>query len=756
MQQMPPIPRSPVYYAPGLELNEEDKIDPKALYTCVDQIWDEYLYGNWRTTRLKPPKPKTENGRLIFKAYKRVYGPFGPSLDNHTWIELKSEALTEFLRSEESLKGVEGLSQTTPGVDARDLFLRLAELKKLAVEPSVMPGYDAPVPSAGQTTSEKEPGLGLNLAGSTESAAPNDPIRELVSSDAPAEAGELSPKPKSDEGNDAPVATEPPMPVLEQLFILLKFIEDHFRDTVAELERLKTDGYMTFKLLWTLCVPGSVLETKDPATEYPIGVSVSSWTYGADGKNFNTQGAKYVWDGTLFKQNQVSTDIRYFKGLMSVKRLPIKVLSEKNRARLIERGRLYQKFAGINHLKYDSFITISASGFYYKRPAKGRVMVDAAGYYRFNINSYNGRRGPGGYGYESPRYPPAYPAYSSRKAVQVEEYDNEESLPDDILCLTPPTHLGWSFTAKVWGLILVDHLSEIVFDELAFDQLVVRPEYKKMIKALVETHAGQNDGLARDLVAGKGGGMVMVLHGKPGTGKTLTAEAISEHLKCPLYVVSSGELGIEASQLESQLSNILEMMASWKAIVLIDEADVFLEARNTHDLARNSLVSVFLRLLEYHTGVLILTTNRIRSFDKAFVSRFSIALRYPDLDQASRLLIWKEFLFRAGVTVGEPSDASPSKPTFIAYDDLVALSKKPFNGRVIKQLVRGAQALSIAEKEPLDLSHILVVLGVTEQFEADWKELEVSEDLKASGSGDQSVFLDDSPVPVEAPMLMRS
>jgi hypothetical protein len=57
---------------------------------------------------------------------------------------------------------------------------------------------------------------------------------------------------------------------------------------------------------------------------------------------------------------------------------------------------------------------------------------------------------------------------------------------------------------------------EIVFDDLAFDQLVLKKEYKKMIKALVETHAGQGDGLAKDLVAGKGGGMVMVLHGKPG------------------------------------------------------------------------------------------------------------------------------------------------------------------------------------------------------------------------------------------------
>ncbi|KAG9091376.1 hypothetical protein FRC06_000590, partial [Ceratobasidium sp. 370] len=436
---------------------------------------------------------------------------------------------------------------------------------------------------------------------------------EGVESDTDSSAATLPPPVLVKE--DPPVPAEPPLPAPEQLYILVKFIEEHFRDTVEELERLKEDGYMSFKLLWTLCAPGSVVEVEDDATEYPGGVRVESWGYGNDGKAFNMQGLKYVWNGKFFV-----CVLTPAQGLMKVSQLPIKVLSDQVRRKLIDRGKLYEKFAGVHHLTYNAFITIKTQQGYTRRPAKGRVIVDAAGFYRFNANAAGGPNGMGAYAYPPPLPMHQYTPPPVRNRLNVEEYQPTEPLPDDILCLTPPAHYGWSFTAKLWGLILVENLAEIVFDEMAFDQLVLKKEYKKMIKALVETHAGQGDGLAKDLVAGKGGGMVMVLHGKPGTGKTLTAEAISEHLKCPLYVVSSGELGIQAAQLERQLNDILEMTAAWKAVVLIDEADVFLEARNTHDLMRNSLVSVFLRLLEYHTGVLILTTNRIRSFDKAFVS----------------------------------------------------------------------------------------------------------------------------------------
>lgn len=116
-----------------------------------------------------------------------------------------------------------------------------------------------------------------------------------------------------------------------------------------------------------------------------------------------------------------------------------------------------------------------------------------------------------------------------------------------------------------------------------------------------------------------------VLHGPPGTGKTLTAEGISDLLKCPLYTVSAGELGTDSRYLEAELQKILDICHTWGAILLLDEADVFLEKRNMQDIHRNALVSIFLRQLEYFQGILFLTTNRVE------VCFFSMILSLPGL-----------------------------------------------------------------------------------------------------------------------------
>uniref|UniRef100_A0A4E9E9S0 ATPase AAA-type core domain-containing protein n=1 Tax=Gibberella zeae TaxID=5518 RepID=A0A4E9E9S0_GIBZA len=83
-------------------------------------------------------------------------------------------------------------------------------------------------------------------------------------------------------------------------------------------------------------------------------------------------------------------------------------------------------------------------------------------------------------------------------------------------------------------------------------------------------------------------------------------------------------------------------------VVLLDESDMFLEQRSLVNLERNALVSVFLRVLEYYDGILILTSNRVGIFDEAFKSRIQLNLRYKTLDRAQRKQIWKNFFIHLG------------------------------------------------------------------------------------------------------------
>ena len=76
-------------------------------------------------------------------------------------------------------------------------------------------------------------------------------------------------------------------------------------------------------------------------------------------------------------------------------------------------------------------------------------------------------------------------------------------------------------------------------------------------------------------------------------GKTLTAEAIAEMLHRPLYSVSLGQLGVSPAELETKLGEVLDLCSRWDALILLDEADIFLEKRSsTGSLERNAIVSV--------------------------------------------------------------------------------------------------------------------------------------------------------------------
>jgi SpoVK/Ycf46/Vps4 family AAA+-type ATPase len=250
-----------------------------------------------------------------------------------------------------------------------------------------------------------------------------------------------------------------------------------------------------------------------------------------------------------------------------------------------------------------------------------------------------------------------------------------DGIPDTDIHLCAPTVFGYSFASKKWGRLDAERFTEIVWNTAAFDHLVLEEEKKLLIKSLV---CADRTEMITDVVSGKAGGSIVILHGKPGTGKTLTAEAAAEKGKRPLMVVSAAELANRASDLEEYLSSILEICEDWGAVLLIDEAEAYLETRSFGDVRRNAMVSVFLRLLEYHQQVIFLTTNHITRIDPAFKSRISVAIKYPELDENARESIWTRFLEMAGVQIHD----TPGPQSFTKAE-LAELVKKKMNGRLL-------------------------------------------------------------------------
>ena len=258
----------------------------------------------------------------------------------------------------------------------------------------------------------------------------------------------------------------------------------------------------------------------------------------------------------------------------------------------------------------------------------------------------------------------------------------------------------------------VSQLQPVNFRKNAWDRLVLDDEYKDIVQAMVSSYVDKT-AMLDDLVAGKGAGLVALLHGPPGSGKTLTAECVADSFEKPLYQVTCGDIGTNAEDLEERLEEIFDYSVTWGAILLLDEADIFLQDRDYKNLKRNALVSIFLRTLEYFNGVLFLTTNRVGTFDQAFQSRIHVTLGLPSLDQQRRISVWTIFL-QDLATKGAITDAH--------YQALIEKvnnnwSKEKLNGRQIRNTVR--TALVVAEKKGTMVGEkeFATVLKIGREFE---------------------------------------
>ena len=103
--------------------------------------------------------------------------------------------------------------------------------------------------------------------------------------------------------------------------------------------------------------------------------------------------------------------------------------------------------------------------------------------------------------------------------------ETEPELPDEELMLCSHEVPAFVFATKTWRLLEIDKIREMEFNTTAFANLLLPPGQKEIIQSLVEVHLDKRS-ISNDFIKGKSRGLVIMLYGVPGVGKTLTAGII--------------------------------------------------------------------------------------------------------------------------------------------------------------------------------------------------------------------------------------
>ncbi|KAL8949006.1 MAG: hypothetical protein Q9222_004846 [Ikaeria aurantiellina] len=288
--------------------------------------------------------------------------------------------------------------------------------------------------------------------------------------------------------------------------------------------------------------------------------------------------------------------------------------------------------------------------------------------------------------------------------------------------LLPARVLGYCFSSKAWAQFHVRKVGAIepANKKQMMDRLIFPEEsasVKVELQVLIEQHGRTELPLIADPIKGKGAGLVVLLHGPPGVGKTLTAETFAKCAGKPLYVAGANDIGLEPKTAEATLRRLFELAERWGAVLLIDEADVFLDSRGSRgeaDIYKNALVSIMLRVLEYFQGILVMTTNRVMTFDIAMLSRCHYAVNLKSLTLRQEKEIWQGY-------VDQLNEQNSSKKGDIEwYIKQITKNVTGLSGREIRNIFTTAQTLAQAEpSKKIEGKHLESVYDRLQKFSKD-------------------------------------
>lgn len=255
-------------------------------------------------------------------------------------------------------------------------------------------------------------------------------------------------------------------------------------------------------------------------------------------------------------------------------------------------------------------------------------------------------------------------------------------LEDRFVMLSPRKGIRYSVYIpdyRTWVDFTETQLRRRSFDKEMFDRVVMTKQTRKEILSLI---FGKEKDLRKwgiEDAFQKGKGLVFLAFGPPGTGKTMTGEALAEKLEKPLYIADSTALSYDLRSFERELKDLIEKTERWGSVTLLDEAEIILQSREGGYFDSSARVAIVLRNLDkLERGVLWLTTNRVVDIDFAIDSRIRAKINFPAFDAEKRRKVWK-------VTIPEKLPA-----VRLSDNDLDELAEIDINGREIRNAIMNA------------------------------------------------------------------
>ena len=246
----------------------------------------------------------------------------------------------------------------------------------------------------------------------------------------------------------------------------------------------------------------------------------------------------------------------------------------------------------------------------------------------------------------------------------------------------------------------LDHLAQRIEPSATWKELILPDSQRKILRD-VAGHVRQRMkvyetwGFASK--SRRGLGISALFAGASGTGKTMAAEVLANHLRLDLYHIDlSAVVSKYIGETEKNLRRIFDAAEAGGVILLFDEADALFgkrsEVKDSHDRHANIEVSYLLQRMEAYRGLAILTTNMKSALDSAFLRRLRFIVQFPFPKAKQRAEIWQQIFPANTPTQG------------LNYSKLAQLNVAGGN---IRNIALNAAFLAADADEPVRMTHLL-------------------------------------------------